>query len=100
MTFGDANDPFKLDLKTFTRNLAINTTSAFVAAKQAVLAFEELPSSAARTFIYTGNALNTCVMTPLFDLGVGKAATSHIIESAAVAYAPKGFKCVLIFLPT
>ncbi|KPM40398.1 hypothetical protein AK830_g6145 [Neonectria ditissima] len=77
------NDPLALSLADFTKSLAINTTSAFVAA---------LPSSASRTFIYTGNILNTTVMTPLLDLGVGKAATSHIIQSAATAYADRGFK--------
>ncbi|KAG3192182.1 hypothetical protein PC129_g25057, partial [Phytophthora cactorum] len=85
------NDPLALSLADFTKSLAINTNSAFVAAQQAALGFAALPSSASRTFIYTGNILNTTVMTPLLDLGVGKAATSHIIQSAATAYADRGF---------
>ncbi|KAL8990686.1 MAG: hypothetical protein Q9169_008062 [Polycauliona sp. 2 TL-2023] len=91
-TFNEAKDPLSIPLDNFTQNLAINTTSAFAAGQQAVLAFKDLPDSASKTFVYTGNALNTTTMGPLLDLGVGKSATAHIIESAAVAYAEKGFK--------
>jgi len=31
-------------------------------------------------------------MAPLLDLGVGKSATAHIIQSAAAAYKDHGFK--------
>jgi hypothetical protein len=86
------DNPLSLPLADFIRDLNINTTSAFVAAQQAALAFEQLPDSASRTFIYTGNALNTTTMAPLLDLGVGKSATAHIIQSAAAAYKDKGYK--------
>lgn len=33
-------------------------------------------------------------MPALLDLGVGKAATSHIIQVAATAYSDRGFKYV------
>jgi len=92
LTPNDAKNPLSLPLADFTRDLNINTTSAFVAAQQAVLAFEQLPDSASRTFIYTGNILNTTTMAPLLDLGVGKSATAHIIQSAAAAYKDRGFK--------
>ena len=88
----DAKNPLTLPLVDFTRDFNINTTSAFVAAQQAVLDFEKLPDSASKTFIYTGNVLNTMTMAPLLDLGVGKTATAHIIESAAKAYADRGFR--------
>jgi hypothetical protein len=91
-TFNDAKNPLGLSLTDFTHDMNVNTTSAFVAAQQAVLAFEQLPESASRTFIYTGNILNTTTMGPLLDLGVGKSATAHIIQSAAKAYQDKGFK--------
>ena len=81
-------------MKDFTRDLAVNTTSAFVAAQQAVLAFEQLPESASRTFIYTGNCTNVSPIVALMDLGVGKSATAHIIECAAEAYKDKGYKFV------
>ncbi|MCJ1339264.1 hypothetical protein MMC09_004553 [Bachmanniomyces sp. S44760] len=91
-TRGDAKTPLSLPLADFTRDLNINTVSAFVAAQQAVLGFDQLPDSASRTFIYTGNILNTTTMASLMDLGVGKSATAHIIESAATAYKDQGFK--------
>ncbi|KAI0131868.1 hypothetical protein BJ170DRAFT_717676 [Xylariales sp. AK1849] len=91
-TPNDANNPLSLPLADFTRSLNVNTTSAFVAAQQAVLAFEQLPESASKTFIYTGNILNTTTMVPFLDLGVGKSATSHIIMSASAAYKDRGFK--------
>lgn len=74
--------------------MTINTISAFVAAQQAVKGFEELPDSASKTFIYTGNALNTMVMAPLVTLGMGKSATAHMIEVAAKTYEDRGFKYV------
>lgn len=92
VTFVPAKDPLSLPLKDFTRDLTINTTSAFSAAQQAALAFSQLPSSASKTFIYTGNILNTTTMAQFLDLGVGKSATAHIIQSAAAAYADQGFK--------
>jgi hypothetical protein len=75
-TQNNPKDPLSLPLADFTRDLTINTNSAFVAAQQAVLAFKELPESIA----------------PLLDLGVGKSATAHIIQSASQAYADQGFK--------
>ncbi|KAL8652365.1 MAG: hypothetical protein Q9226_004305 [Calogaya cf. arnoldii] len=92
LTVNDAKDPLSLPLADFTRDMNINTTSAFVAAQEAVSAFKQLPDSASKTFIYTGNKLNTTTMAPLLDLGVGKSATAHIIQSAAAAYAERGFK--------
>ncbi|CRG89982.1 hypothetical protein PISL3812_07022 [Talaromyces islandicus] len=91
-TPNDPKNPLSLALADFTRDFNVNTTSAFVAAQQAVASFEKLPGSASRTFIYTGNLLNTGPMAPLLDLGVGKSATAHIIHSAANAYKDQGFK--------
>jgi NAD(P)-dependent dehydrogenase (short-subunit alcohol dehydrogenase family) len=92
VTFNDAKDHLSLPVADFARDFTINTTSAFVAAQQAVLSFKELPDSAARTFIYTGNITNEIPLAPLLDLGVGKSATAHIIQSAAAAYKDKGYK--------
>ena len=97
VTPNDPKNPLSLSLKDFEIDLKINTTSTFVAAQQAVLAFQELPETASRTFIYTGNILNEkTTIAPLLDLGVGKSATAHIIQSAAAAYKEKGFKFVQI----
>ncbi|KAH8796485.1 putative short-chain dehydrogenase [Hyaloscypha finlandica] len=92
VTMNDAKNPLSLPLADFTRDFIVNTTSAFVAAQQAVLAFEQLPESASKTFIYTGNITNVVPLAPLLDLGVGKSATAHIIQSAAAAYKDRGFK--------
>ncbi|KAJ5246454.1 hypothetical protein N7468_001437 [Penicillium chermesinum] len=88
----DYRDPLALPVDVFARNLTINTTSVYAAAQQARECFAELPSSAARAFIYTGNSLNERICAPLMDLGVGKTATAHLIEYLAEAYALRGFK--------
>ena len=84
--------PLSLPLADFNKDFTINTVSAFVAAQQAATGFAQLPDSAARTFIYTGNILNTTIIPPLLDLGVGKAAMAHIIQCAAAAYKDRGYK--------
>ena len=92
-TLNPPDDPLTLALSNFERSLTINATSAFVAAQQAALGFAKLPDSASRTFIYTGNILNTnFVIPPLMDLGVGKSAMSHVVQASAGAYGGKGFK--------
>jgi hypothetical protein len=91
-TSNDAKDPLGLSLKDFTNDFHVNTTSAFVAAQQAVLSFSALPDSASKTFIYTGNVLNETIIAPLLSLGVGKSGAAHIIRSAANAYQERGFK--------
>ncbi|CRG82778.1 hypothetical protein PISL3812_00124 [Talaromyces islandicus] len=91
-TSSDAKNPLSMPQAVFTRDLNINTTSAFVTAQQAAIGFQELPDSASKTFIYTGNILNTSIIPTLFSLGVGKSATAHIIQSAAAAYSDRGFK--------
>jgi NAD(P)-dependent dehydrogenase (short-subunit alcohol dehydrogenase family) len=85
-------EPLSIPLADFSRDLNVNTTSAFVAAQQAALSFEKLPDHRSRTFIYTGNILNEISIASLLDGGVGKSATAHIIRSAAAAYSNKGFK--------
>ncbi|KAK7966284.1 glucose 1-dehydrogenase [Apiospora aurea] len=87
----DKADPLALPLEQFTRDFAINTTSAFMAAKHAALALAALPASAARTFIFTGNCTNVMPIGVLMDSGVGKSATAHIIQVAAEAYKDRGF---------
>jgi len=86
------NDPLSLQLADFNKDFNINTVSAFVAAQQAATGFAQLPDSAAKTFIYAGNIQNTTIVPPLLDLGVGKAATAHIIQSAAAAYKDRRYK--------
>ncbi|KAM0544850.1 hypothetical protein ACHAPJ_011595 [Fusarium lateritium] len=91
-SFQDAKNPLNVPLTDFVQNLAVNTTSAFAAAQQAAISFGELPDSAARTFIFTGNCTNVAPIASLLDASAGKAATATIIQVAAEAYASKGYK--------
>jgi len=94
----DQDDPLSLSSKplevdVFNRNIAVNTTSVLVAAQQAVHGFKDLPKTDPRTFIYTGNILNTSPIPSLLDLGMGKSATAHLIMASAAAYSKnEGFK--------
>jgi hypothetical protein len=77
----------------FERDLRINTTSVYAAAQSAASGFSSLPASAARTFIYTGNILNTgVIIPPLVSLGVGKSASAYLVHAAAKAYKERGYK--------
>jgi predicted permease len=73
----------------------VNVTSAFVAAQQATLGFAQLPASASRTFIYTGNILNVSILPGFLDQGMGKSAGAHMIWAASAAYKERGFKYVI-----
>jgi NAD(P)-dependent dehydrogenase (short-subunit alcohol dehydrogenase family) len=92
LTANDPKNPFSISLEDFQRDLNVNTTSVFAAAKEAVSGFQQLSASASPTFIYTGNMLNTGIIAPLMDLGVGKSATAHMIQLASEVFAEKGFK--------
>lgn len=76
----------------FETALKINTTSTYAAAKYAIVGFDKLPKSTLKSFVYTGNMLNVSPMPMLLTLGVGKAASAHIIESGASAFASEGYQ--------
>jgi len=85
-------DPFSIPLSTFEEHLAINTTSAFAACQEALRSFrtirdERIP----RAYIYTGNGLNRRVVAGKITHGVGKAASAHFIEMAAMCYGESGY---------
>lgn len=86
------NDTLSVPLEDYTSDMNIGVNSAFAAAQQAVLGFQKLPSDVQKTFIFTGNILNTTVMTPLLTLGMQKAAAAHMIEAASQSYADKGYQ--------
>ncbi|KAF2431635.1 NAD(P)-binding protein [Tothia fuscella] len=95
VTFTPNDDPFAVPLSAFDRDMHINTTSAFVAAQQAVLGFAQLPPShddAAKTFLFTGNILNITSLPSFISQGAGKSASAHIIMAAASAYKDRGYK--------
>jgi len=80
-----------LSPKEFENTLAINTVSPYAAAQQAVKSFEASPGEG-KTFIYTGNGLNTKVVPSFLTLGVGKTATAFLIGAASEFYKEKGFR--------
>lgn len=79
----EANNPFSISLGDFEQAVNVTTTSVFAAAKQATIGFAQLPDSASKTFIYTGNALNSLIIAPLMAAGVGKSGTAHMMRNAA-----------------
>jgi hypothetical protein len=91
-TASGAKDPLSLSIADFNRDIATNTTSVLAAAHQAVIGFQDLPDTASRTFIYTGNCLNVSPIIPLLSLGMGKSATAHLIANASQAYRNQGYK--------
>lgn len=89
----DYDDPFSsLSIEQVEREFAVNSVSPLLAAREAVKGFKQLPSSASKTFIMTGNMLNVVVKPSALTFGMGKTAAAHMMESASVAYAPQGFK--------
>jgi hypothetical protein len=89
-----ADDPFAVTLEDFSRVTTVNIHSAFVAAQQAVAGFAQLSDSSARTFFYTGNALNEMILPRFMVQGVGKSGAAHMVSAAAAAYAARGYKSV------
>ncbi|KIW10488.1 hypothetical protein PV08_11452 [Exophiala spinifera] len=85
---------FSIPVETVTKDLNINTVSPWVAAQQAVSAWATLPKGTKKTFIYTGNGLNTTVIpVPLMvDLGVGKSASAYWLGTADALYSSQGIR--------
>ncbi|KAB2107300.1 hypothetical protein AG0111_0g3677 [Alternaria gaisen] len=84
----------------FVKDLNVNTVSPYVAAMEAVRAWDgELGGDGEgarshKTFIYTGNTLNQTIMpVPLFlTLGVGKSASAHWVGLADATYRERGYR--------
>lgn len=83
---------FSVTAESVSADLNTNTVSAYVAAQQAVSGWESLPKETKKTFIYTGNILNTTIMPVpmMMNLGVGKSASAHWIGLADALYAAQG----------
>ncbi|KAF2100239.1 putative short-chain dehydrogenase [Rhizodiscina lignyota] len=89
----DAKDPLaSVSLDEVNREFSTNTFSPLFAAKEAVSGFKQLPSSASKTFIFTGNALNVIVLPGVLTFGMTKGAAAQLIKFASVAYQGQGFK--------
>ncbi|KAH7381120.1 putative short chain type dehydrogenase [Cadophora sp. MPI-SDFR-AT-0126] len=91
LTFPSDGNPLSVSVADIETALNINTVSMYAAAQQAVAGFEKLPKSILKTFLYTGNILNVAPMPKLISLGVGKAASAHIIQSLALGYSDKNY---------
>ena len=85
---------FTISSDKLATDLNINTTSPYIAAQQAVKGWETLPADTKKTFIYTGNGLNTMVFpTPLMTtLGVGKSASAYWIGTADLTLSKAGYR--------
>ncbi|KAH8889026.1 NAD(P)-binding protein [Thozetella sp. PMI_491] len=88
-----ADNPLQVALESYTNDMNVNTTSAFVAAKEAVNGWAKLgPEAKGATFIYTGNKLNVIHLPSVLVFGIGKTAAARIIHGASQSYQEKGYK--------
>jgi len=82
----DGSNPFTVAPHDLSKDLAINTVSAYAAAA----AFAALPapanSSDPNVFIFTGNMTGALLVDQALTLGVGKNATYYFMELAANVY--------------
>ncbi|KAF2472601.1 putative short-chain dehydrogenase [Lindgomyces ingoldianus] len=89
----DPQDPLDgIILEDVNREFAVNAISPLFTAQEAVKGFKQLPSSASRTFIMTGNKLNVFVMPSVLTFGMGKASAAHMVWYASTVYKQQGFK--------
>ncbi|UZP32240.1 hypothetical protein NXS19_000056 [Fusarium pseudograminearum] len=78
--------------KALARIFAAGGYKCFCRCAAAILGFDQLPSSAARTFIYTGNVTNVAILPKMLSSGVGKSGAAHMIWAASVGYKDRGYK--------
>ncbi|KAH8823711.1 putative short-chain dehydrogenases/reductase [Flagelloscypha sp. PMI_526] len=76
--------------QAFQKTMDINSTSAFVAGKEAVKAWATTGTKG--TFVFTGNKLNVISFPNTLSFGMGKSASASLIRSAALGYKEKGYK--------
>jgi NAD(P)-dependent dehydrogenase (short-subunit alcohol dehydrogenase family) len=83
---------FSNSTENLVADFNVNVLSAYVAAQQAVRGWETLPKEVKKTFIYTGNIMNTTIMpiAATLNLGIGKSASSYWIGLADTLYQAKG----------
>lgn len=58
--------------------LAVNVTSPYAAAVQAVKLWSTLPDTPSKTFLFTGNMTSTQLWPTTHSLGIGKNATAYV----------------------
>lgn len=86
--------PLQIPADRMVESVAVNTVSPYEAARLAIKGFASLPSTAAKTFLFTGNPYHRQLQTANIALGIGKTATAYFIEASAksVEYQRQGFK--------
>ncbi|KAK5166279.1 uncharacterized protein LTR77_008540 [Saxophila tyrrhenica] len=87
-------ESFNIPTENFEQQLAINTTSAFVAMREAANSFARLDGS--KTLIFTGTMANEGGVPGWLTLCVGKAAGAYMIDLAENVYREQDarFHCV------
>lgn len=90
------NDLFSNPAENLESDFNVNVLSPYVAAQQAVRGWETLPKELQKTFIYTGNVMNTVILpvAAAVNLGMGKAASSYWIGLADTVYRNHGYRYV------
>lgn len=88
------DSPLSIPSERVAGDLIVNTVSPYVAAQQALSAWETLPKETKKTFIYTGNAMGTNIIpVPLMlNLGIGKSASLFWVGVADLTYAARGIR--------
>lgn len=86
-------DPISsITIDDFRHETATNIAAPLFAAQEAIKGFKELPPTASRTFIQTGNKLNVVPLPPVLAFGMGKRASAYMIQCASIAYKAQGLR--------
>lgn len=85
---------FSISADSIISDLNVNIVTPYVAAQEAVNAWEILPKGAKKTFIYTGNIQNVSVLPVplLMSLGIGKAGSAYWVGAADATGAAQGYR--------
>lgn len=88
------NDLFSNPQENLLSDFNVNVLSAYIAAQQAVQGWATLPKELKKTFIYTGNMMNTAIVpvAAAVNLGMGKSASSYWIGLADTLYRTHGYR--------
>jgi len=79
-------NPLSNPLSKFEADLAVNVSSVYAAAQEAVAGFHGLAKESSKHFIFTGNRGNIEPIPSLLTLSVGKGAASHLVWTSSLAY--------------
>ncbi len=83
-------ESFNIPTETFEEQLAINSTSVFLAIREMVAGSAKLAGP--KTFIFTGNQSNEGGVPGWLSLGVGKVSSAYMIELADNVYREQDFR--------